>query len=211
MNEEKKGLFIVFEGIDGCGKSTAMLNFANYLAKKDKHFHLLLTREPYKKREIRGILREESNPYTQKEKLARLFIEDRKEHAFEVIFPNIKSGVHVLSDRYKYATLVYQTVQGLEFDKLLALHANMPVPDIVFIIDVPIEVSSKRMSGDSRTEQKFEANKDFLDKVRHGYLALQYLLPQERIVIIDGNRTIQEVNSQVIEEFERLTKMTLSI
>ena len=74
MAEEKKGLFIVFEGIDGCGKSTAMLNFANYLAKKDKHFHLLLTREPYKKREIGGILREESNPYTQKEKLARLFI-----------------------------------------------------------------------------------------------------------------------------------------
>ena len=207
MAEEKKGLFIVFDGIDGCGKSTALLNFTNYLAKKDKHFHLLVTREPYKKREIRAILREESNPYTQKEKLARLFIEDRKDHAFEVIFPNLKSGVHVISDRYKYATLVYQTVQGLEFDKLLAMHVNMPVPDIVFIIDVPVEVSSKRMNSDSRNEQKFEANKNFLDQVRHGYLALPYLLPMERIVIIDGNKSINEVNKQIIEEFERLIKI----
>ncbi|MCX6748781.1 MAG: dTMP kinase [Candidatus Pacearchaeota archaeon] len=203
MAEEKKGLFIVFDGIDGSGKSTALLNFANYLARKDKHFHLLVTREPYKKREIREILRSESNPYIQKEKIAKLFVDDRREHAFEVIFPNLKSGVHVISDRYKYATLVYQTVQGLEFDKLVAMHVNMPVPDIVFIIDVPVEVSSKRMSSDTRTEQKFEANKNFLDQVRHGYLALPYLLPSEKIVIIDGSKSIQEVNKQIIEEFEK--------
>lgn len=201
--QEKRGLFIVFDGIDGSGKSTALWNFANHLAKKDKYLHLLMTREPYQKREIRELLRQETDPYTQKEKLAELFIEDRKEHILDIIWPALISGVNVLCDRYKYATLAYQSSQGIPIEKLINAHVNLLTPDMVFIIDIPVEIAVERMSKEKRNEQKFESSGEFLEKVRQAYLMLPKLLPQDNIKIIDGTKSIEEVNEQVIKEFEK--------
>jgi len=200
--QEKRGKFIVFEGIDGCGKSTILWNFANYLFNQNKYVHLLITREPYKKREIRKILRQDSNPESQKEKLTELFIQDRKEHLQEVIEPALKKGVWVISDRYKYSTLVYQWAQGMPIEKLIEMHSGFLVPDIVFILDVPVEVAVKRMKKDVRKEHKFEANLDFLEKVRHNYLKLPKLLPEEKIFIVDGEGSIGDTTEAVIEIFE---------
>ena len=84
-------MFIVFEGIDGCGKSTQIMKLAEFIFNKNKYNNIILTREPYKLREIREILRLNESPEEKAEKLTELFIADRKEHIEEIIKPAIET------------------------------------------------------------------------------------------------------------------------
>src|SRR3989344_1701187 len=145
-------MFIVFEGIDGCWKSTQILKLVNYFYNLDKHNHILLTREPYKEREIRKILTEEDDPYSQKERLTGLYVQDRKEHIKNLILPSLEKNIIVISDRYKYSTICYQSAQGQDIKELIKIHKEMPIPDFVFIVDTSVKTAMKRMHGDSRTE-----------------------------------------------------------
>ena len=202
----KKGMFIAFEGIDGCGKSTQIKKFAEYLFSKDKHNHVILTRNPYKDTNIRGILREDDDPLTQSDKLANLFIEDRKVHAQEVIIPGLEKGHFVISDRYKFSTICYQGAQGINITDLIKRHAGLPVPDMTFIIDLSALDSSLRMKKEeSRNEHKFEANLDFLENVRQNYLKTKEFLTNEKIFIIDGKRDIETIFKEIVSIFERET------
>jgi len=198
---QQKPLFITFEGIDGCGKSTQVHKFTEYLAGLSKYNHILLTREPYKSREIREILRQDPDPYSQARKLAELFLNDRTEHLQKIIHPALNSGIHVISDRYKLSTLAYQSTQGIPVGELIKMHSGLLAPDLTFIVDVPVEVAVKRMKKDSRQEHKFEANLGFLTKLRQRYLELPSLLPEEKIVVIDGSKDVYEVFEQVKKAF----------
>lgn len=197
--QEKRGKFIVLEGIDGCGKSSQMFNIAKFITNKSKYNHILVTREPYKSREIRQILRQDSDSYSQARKLAELFIQDRKEHIEEIILPALSKGVHVISDRYKLSTIAYQSVQGIPVQELIDAHKGMLIPDIIIIIDVPVEVAEKRMRKEIRNENKFEANTEFKDKLRQRYLEMPKVLNGEKIVVIDGTKTIEETGKEIIE------------
>lgn len=196
-------MFIVFEGIDGCGKGTQIWKFANYLSSLSKYNHILMTREPYKFREIREILRLPEKPEEKSEKLTKLFVEDRKEHITKFITPSIEKGIIVICDRYKYSTICYQAAQGQEINMLVDLHKNLPAPDIVFVIDVPVKTAINRMKKDliRNPEQKFEKSSDFLEKVRQNYLKMPELLPEEKIIIINGDKTAEEVFEQIKNSF----------
>jgi dTMP kinase len=202
-------MFIVFEGIDGCGKSTQMLKLADYLFKKNKYTHIVLTREPYKKREIREILKSNNNPDSEKEKLTQLFIQDRREHINDVILPALQRNITVLSDRYKYSTICYQAAQGGNIVELIEKQKDMPIPDFVFIIDTPVEIAIDRMMNDLGKRDavhKFEKSPEFLEKTRQNYLRLQYL-PKEKIILVDGRKTINEIFDDIkryFEEFQNL-------
>ncbi len=203
--QQKRGKFIVLEGIDGCGKSSQISFLITFLLKASKYNHVLVTREPYKKREIREILRKDDDAYSQAENLAKLFIEDRKEHISEIIEPSLIKGIHVISDRYKYSTITYQSAQGIPPKELIKMHQGFLIPDVVFIIDVPVDVAKKRIAkDDERAEQKFEADKDFLEKVRQNYLEMPRLLPQENIVIVDGTKSIKEVSEDIKKELKNI-------
>lgn len=199
----KKGLFIVFDGPDGSGKSSQIWKLAKFISSLDKHNHLLLTREPYKTREIRQILMLDEPAEHKSEKLTELFVNDRKEHVSEFITPNLEKGIHVISDRYKYSTICYQAAQGQDICKLIEMHKEMIVPDMIFIIDIPVETAVERMKKDNirKVEQKFEKDAKFMEKVRQNYLNLKKLFPEEKIIFIDGNKPIDEVFSSVKEAF----------
>jgi dTMP kinase len=201
----KKPLFIVFEGPDGSGKSTQLWRFAKFLSSLNKHNHLVITREPYKSREIRQLLHQSDNPQEQAELITQLFIKDRQEHLDELINPSLKKEMIVISDRYKYSTICYQAAQGQDINKLIDSHKDMKVPDIVFVIDSPIGVLVQRMNDDEikRKQHKFEKDKEFLNKVRHNYLAISALLPNEKIIIIDGTKTKEEVFDSITQAFLR--------
>lgn len=201
---EKTGKFIVIEGIDGSGKSTQIKFIADFILKTNKYNHIILTREPYKQIKIREILKQNSNPYSEAEILTELFVNDRKEHVDELILPALKKGINVISDRYKYATIVYQSIQGIPIEKLINLHSDMIIPDLVLIFDLPSSIARERMNKDSRDEQKFEKNTDFLEKVRQKYLELPKLFPNENIVIVDASKRIEEIKEK-IEEILLLT------
>lgn len=196
-------MFIVFEGIDGCGKSAQMDILAKYLFEMSKYNHLVLTREPYKQREIREILKKEEPAEEKAEKLTELFLKDRMEHVEEIILPSLKDNVIIICNRYKYSTIAYQPAQGQDIKKLIEMHKDMPVPDYVFIIDVPATTASERMKKDSRSKHKFEKNLEFLEKVRQNYLKIAEIFPNEKIIIIDGSKSIEEISEEIKNYFQK--------
>ncbi len=197
-DKKEKGKFIVFEGIDGCGKSTQFFLLAEHIFCKNKFSNVFITREPYKLKEIRKILREDDNPYEQAEKLTSLFLKDREQHIKEVIKPTLKNNSIVISDRYKLSTIIYQSTQGIQIQKLIDLHKKMPIPDITFIIDLPAEIATQRMKNKGiNSEKKFERSVEFQELLRRAYLKIPNLLKDEKIFVIDGNDSIKEIHETI--------------
>ena len=197
-------MFIAFEGIDGCGKSTQIKKFAKYLFDKDKHNHIVFTRNPYRDVRIREILRLDDNPNSQAEKLAELFIGDRIKHSEEVVKPALEKGMYVITDRFKLSTVTYQTAQGLNMIDLIKRHEGLPIPDITFIVDVSSNVAAHRMKNEGdRNEHKFEKNLDFLEKVRENFYKARDILSNEKIFIINGERLEDDIFDEIVSIFER--------
>lgn len=198
-----RGVFVAFEGIDGCGKTTQLKKFFEYLFSKNKHNHIVITREPFRETNIRKILYEENDPHSQAEKLAELFLADRKLHTKELISPSLEKGNHVITDRYKLSTISYQHAQGMEIEKLISMHDGLPVPDLTFVIDVPATEATKRMQKEEgRKAHKFEANLEFLEKVRMNFHKAKENLKDEKIFIIDGTKNPEEIFSEIKKIFE---------
>jgi len=204
---KKRGKFIVFDGLDGCGKGSQLLRLHSYLFTKDKRNHVVATREPYNSEyydEIRRILKESNDPRENAELLAELFVKDRKVHV-RFIESLLREGFHVGCDRYKYSTLAYQQTQGISLEKLIKMHEGILVPDLVIFIDVPAEVAMKRLADDEGREYKEVFEKlEFQEQLRKNFLALPGQLPQENIVVIDGSRSFDEVFASVKKEVDKL-------
>ncbi|HSA06539.1 MAG TPA: dTMP kinase [Candidatus Gastranaerophilales bacterium] len=196
----KKALFITFEGIDGCGKSTQLDLAAKYL--ETKGIDLIKTRDPggtplgCKIREI--LLNYDGNVASYCELF--LYLADRAQHVEEKILPALKLKKLVLCDRYVDSTMAYQGyARGLGAEQILNLNnivAKSLMPDLTFVFDVSLETSRQRV-GDKKDRLESEAD-EFHKKVREGYLDLAEKFP-ERIVIIDANKDISEVEKNVIE------------
>lgn len=202
----KKGKFIVLEGIDGCGKSTHIKNIASYLFAKDKSNHILITREPtmvskYGKK-VRDLLAKQKDPEKNAELFTQLYVSDRKFHIKKMVIPAMKEGCIVVSDRYKYSTFAYQLSQGEKMENLVKTHRGLIVPDLVIILDISEEESIKRI-GDKKGKELFE-KKEFLRKVRANYLKMNELFPDENIVIINGERSKEEVFESIKKEIDKL-------
>ncbi len=199
-----KSLFIVFEGIDGSGTSTQTTLFGEKIFQADKSHHVLLTREPYDNeytKKIREKLRIDGDAYLDAEQMADLYIEDRKKHIKDLIKPNLRKGIYVVSDRYKLSTLAYQSAQGLNIDKLITKHNNFPIPDLTFFIDTSVEVALQRSKQD---EPKFE-NQEFQEKTREKYLqTIEKLRAKGEIIYrINGNKNISEVSNSIFQVFSQ--------
>lgn len=209
----KRGLFIAFEGIDGCGKSTQARKLAKHILELNKYNHILITREPFRDTKIRKILREDDNPYSQAYELAKLYTEDRKKHVKEMIIPNLKIGNHVICDRYSFSTLSYQQAQGIDVVDLLNMHKGLPIADVIFILDVSENTAMKRMKKDKKrmTEQKFEKDKNFIKKLRHNYLELAENLEGHNVIVVDGTKSINHIfEKQIKPAFDKLYKKYIS-
>jgi len=201
----QRGKFIVFEGVDGAGTTTQTALFGVQLFNSDKSRHIVLTREPYdreKTKEIRKRLREETDPYSNAELMADLYIEgDRIPHLKKIILPLLNLGLDVISNRYLLSTISYQSAQGLDMDSLIERHKTLPFPDLTYFIDTPVKIAMQRSN---KEEGKFENSKEFQTKVRKNYLEAirRYRQKGEKIEIIDGEGSIEEVASRVWNRFK---------
>jgi len=199
---DKKGKFIVIDGLDGCGKGTQVKLLANYIFDNDKKNHVFLTREPYNSEhygEIRRLLKEGINPKDNAELLTELFVKDRRAHA-ELIDNFLNRGIHVVCDRYKYSTFAYQQAQGVALKKLIEMHKGILSPDLTIIPDVPVDTILERIAKDgNRSHKEVFEQKDFQEKLRENFLALPTVLPDENIVFIDGNKSTERVFESIKE------------
>lgn len=200
-------LFITFEGIEGCGKTTQIGLLTSFLKSIDRPF--LLTREPGGTElgeKIRKILLSTEN--IKIEPMAELFLyaTARIQHYHQIIKPALSEGKTVLCDRFSDATLAYQGYgRGLDLAWIEEIHARAVEnvkPNLTFLLDLPVEVglkrALKRMESHKVKEDRFEREAlDFHRRVREGYLILARRDPQ-RIILLDGMKDEQTLHQEIV-------------
>lgn len=201
----QKGLFITFEGADGCGKTTQLNLLKDYLI--NTGYNVVVTREPGGKglgEKIREILLNYDGEVSNQCE-SFLFLADRAQNIDITVKPAIKQGTIVLCDRHIDSTVAYQGYgRGLDIDeinKLNNLATNGLKPDLTLVFDVDIQTSMKRV-GDEKDRME-SSGIEFFNKVRNGYLELAKNEP-DRIKVIDSTQTIEKVHSDVINVVEKL-------
>ena len=196
----KNGLFITFEGADGCGKTTQMKLLAEYLKNNGKN--VVLTREPGGKglgEKVREILLNYEGPVSDRCE-SFLFLADRAQNIDIIVNPAVKEGKIVLCDRHIDSTIAYQGYgRGLDIERINMLNniaTNGIKPDLTFVFDIDVETSMKRVGKEK--DRMESAGIEFHNRVRHGYLELAKQEPQ-RIKVLDATKSIEEIHNNVIE------------
>jgi len=188
------GKFIVFEGLDGSGQSTQASLLKDFLMKKG--YGVVLTKEPTRDsnagEKIRSVL-DKKLKITLRE-LQELFAEDRKEHLENLIFPALKKGEVVVSDRYFFSSFAYGAGSGLDLEWLIKINDGFLLPDLTFILKVSPEICLERIDRRGNARTLFE-EKEKLTKVWQVYKILQNRI--KNVYIIDGERPIEEVFEEV--------------
>jgi dTMP kinase len=197
-----RGWFIVFEGVDGSGKSTQIELLSMKL--RDQGVDHVLEREPSDGgigRFIRDYA-EAGNRYLQPESEALLFTADRFEHS-KRIEETLEQGITVVCDRYYHSTLAYQGAAGVDVPWLRDLQKFALKPDLVLLLDVDPGRSLLRVSG--RTLTVFE-NRDYLSRVRDLYLVFA---KEGEMRLVDTGRPVDEVEAEVQRLVEELIGVKL--
>lgn len=202
---EIKYKFITFEGIEGSGKSTQSKKLYEFLLAAK--LNVILTREPggtKASEKIREILIDDEIEKLEAKTELFLNFAARLEHVEKLIKPALAENKIVISDRFFDSTFAYQgSAFGLDA-KLINDVKKMTIgdfaPDITFLIDVPVEHAFARIQNRESNNRYEKLGLDFHQKVRNGFLKLAS--ENQRIVLIDGTKTPQEV-------FERITQFLL--
>jgi dTMP kinase len=207
-------LFVTFEGIEGCGKTTQIKRLAKRL--EGLGISSVLTLEPGGTRIgkiIRRILLDSSNRDLSPFSELMLYIADRAQHVEEVIRPALAEEKWVISDRFSDATVVYQGIardQDLELIKILNHKASQGIrPEKTFLLDCPVEIGLKRARKRERKQandgqDRFEMEElAFHRAVREGYLG-QVRKEKERFVVIDATLTEDEVEARIFRHIKSL-------
>ena len=199
-----KGLFITFEGVDGCGKTTQIKLLKEYFEKQGKT--VLLTREPgakglgVKLREILLNYDGEVSPNCE----SFLFLADRAQHIDTIIKPAVERGEIVLCDRHTDSTVAYQGYgRGVDLDRINMLNdiaTSGMKPDLTFVFDIDIETSMSRVGKEK--DRMESAGVEFFKRVREGYLNIAKQEPN-RVKLLNGSDKIEDIHAQILDIIEK--------
>jgi len=198
-----RGFFVVFEGIEGAGKSTLMQRLSRELEKRGIPFKT--TREPggpYTAEAIREIILRKDLPI---EPMTELFLlmASRYENTVKTIIPALEEGYVVISDRYRDSSVAYQGYgRGIpvEFIEELNEKATLGLkPDLVFIIDISVEEMLRRIDSRGGEKNRMDSQEiDFYRKARMGYLLMARENP-DRYVVLDGTMSEDELIAKIMD------------
>ena len=202
-----KGLFITFEGIDGCGKSTQCELLRNYLESLGRDF--IFVREPGGTmigEHIREILLDKKNSGMTPRTELLLFEAARAQITDEVIKPALESGKTVICDRFFDSSSAYQGMargMGMDFVASLNMAATGGLkPDVTFFFDISAEEALARRGKRGEASDRIElAGLKFQEDVREGYLELAKN-SDGRIVTLDATLGIEEIFEQIKQTLE---------
>jgi len=198
-----RGLFITFEGTEGSGKSTQVRLLETALKQMD--IPSLRTREPGGppiSEAIRTILLNPDFTQMQAETELLLYMASRAQHTAEWIIPALQEGKIVLCDRYNDSTIAYQgAARDLDQDFIAALAGfatRSVVPDITFLVDLPVEVGMARIK-DRKLDRMENEHISFHRKVRDQYLRLAST-QAFRYIVLDGTLDQQEIHQLILNQ-----------
>jgi len=190
-------MFIVFEGIDGTGKSTQVKLLKEAL---EKNGDTVITSFEPTNGTYGSLLRSSATRpegrYSLEEEFD-LFLKDRHEHVEQLINPALERGDVVILDRYYYSTMAYQGARGLDPTVIRERNEEFAtIPDLVFVLTLPVEASLQRIGVRDGEGDAFEAREN-LEKCADIFMSLD----DQNVVFIDAQRPPEEVH----EEVRRLT------
>ena len=207
------GVFVTFEGPEGSGKTTQVTLLAKHLRVAD--YEVLLTREPGGTPigdQVRAVLHDVANTAMVPEAEILLYSASRAQLVGQVIRPALAQGMIVLSDRYADSTIAYQGYgRGLDLEALRQITAFATgglTPDLTIYLDCPVEEGLRRKQqaltqGAGEWNRLDQETVEFHRRVRQGYLQLAAAEP-ERWLILDGCRSIDEIQRDIQEAVESL-------
>lgn len=194
-----KGKLIVFEGIDGTGKTSQLKALAAYLGEQG---HIVTaTREPsdgpYGKK-IRALFTKR-HTLSLEEELA-LFIADRKHHVQEVILPALEQGKIVLTDRYYFSTAAYQGAAGCDPESIIEQNSFAPTPDLVLLLTITVAESIRRIREQRQDQLNDFEREEQLEKVAAIFESFQ----KPWIKRVDASGSFQQVQQRIRKAVQQM-------
>ncbi len=205
--QAKAGCFIVLDGVDASGTTTHSRRLVETL--NSAGFTAYLTKEPTDStlgNYIRTLLRGEHMPSWQT--MALLFAADRMAHLENEVLPNLKKGVHVVSDRYDYSSLAYQSLTANHpeaLDWIRKLNRFAKRPDLALILDVPFDVAKARLAKRGLNRDLYEEEalqKKLIDFYEH----IEDCFTGDLIVHLSTDRAADEVAGDIAKQVMAFVK-----
>ncbi len=199
----KKGLFIVFEGGEGTGKTTAIESIYDWII--EKGLKCIKTREPGGIKiaeEIRQVILNKENTKMDGRTEALLYAAARRQHLVEKVIPALEDGYIVLCDRFIDSSLAYQGyARGLGIDEVMSINKfaigdYMPDLSILFDLDPKIGLERISISGEREVNRLDLEKMEFHEKVREGYNKV-YNDNKERIIKINADQSKEDIVNEL--------------
>jgi len=208
------GLFITFEGLDGSGKTTQIEAFIQHLENSGIAYQLF--REPGGTiigEKIRQILLDKNHtamlPITE----LLLYSASRHQLTMNSIHPALQEGRVVICDRFYDSTTAYQGYgRGIDLNLIKQLNRAATaslIPDLTFVLDIELDVRQRRL-GNKVLDRLEQETVEFHKRVREGFIQMAHAEP-ERIVLIEGNRSADDIAGEIWSHFNMLVKKRESI
>ena len=205
------GRFFVFDGIDGCGKSTQIAMAARRLT--GEGYDVVSTREPGGTpiaEKIRSIILSPDNQEMVPECELLLYGAARGQHVREKIAPALARGTIVLCDRFDLATFAYQgygrSIPLELLKRISAIATGGRTPDLTFIFDIPVATAFRRLSAMNKTHDRLEREDvSFFTRVADGFRTLAAEDPAH-IVLLDAEQSAEELGETVYSRMIPLIK-----
>ena len=198
------GKFIVFEGVEGAGKTTQLQQTASWLQSRcGRDTSVVITREPGGTKlgqQIRQLLLDDPNSWVSSRTELLLYGADRAQHVESLIGPHLDRGDIVLCDRFTDSTIAYQGYgrgfDRAEIDRVNQLATGGLQSDLTFWLDLDVTIGLQRVLSRGKPDRMELATLDFHQRVRQGYQELANIYPN-RIVRVDANRSESVVQMEI--------------
>ena len=199
----RKGLFIVFEGCDGSGKTTISQNVYNKLL--EMGYPVIYTREPGGieiSEKIRDIILDPKNTTMDDRTEALLYASSRRQHLIEKVLPALNDNKIVICDRFVFSSLVYQGyARGIGLEEVWQIN-NFAIddnfPDRTIFLDIQAEVGIERISSRKFKDRLDQESMGFHHKVYEGYQIINDRF-KDKVETFDANRTPDEITKDVTD------------
>ncbi|MCB1139202.1 MAG: dTMP kinase [Leptospiraceae bacterium] len=199
--ETASGLFVVLEGIDGSGKTTAWSHLKQHFAGDSDYIFLREPTDLPTGQRIRACLQGEQTPPATDAGWKELFVQDRRANVEQNIVPGLQAGKTIIQDRYKHSTAAYQGADAADAHRILDELKEFPEPDILIYLRLSASAALKRIDARSARRDHFESQQR-LERIAENYGSI---LPRDCIQV-DAEASPEAIQDSLLEILKAATE-----